>query len=137
MVRVAPELVRLRADRSVYGAVSRFVRDEHVRQALSFHSLLVGGNPFETSAIYTLIHHLEREWGVYFPRGGTGALVKALVRLYEELGGELRLDTHPSSRSRLSVETAGSNIAFRRPEAPSPSTPWSRTRIWCTPTASC
>jgi phytoene desaturase len=93
MVRVAPELARLRADRSVYRAVSRFVRDEHVRQALSFHSLLVGGNPFETSAIYTLIHHLEREWGVHFPRGGTGALVRALVRLLEEMGGELRLET--------------------------------------------
>jgi phytoene desaturase len=91
MVRVAPSLARLRADRSVYDTVARFVRNEHLRQALSFHSLLVGGNPFETSSIYTLIHYLERKWGVYFPRGGTGALVRALVRLYEELGGELRL----------------------------------------------
>ena len=93
MVRVAPDLVRLRADRSVYATVSRFVEDEHVRQALSFHSLLVGGNPFETSSIYTLIHHLEREWGVYFPRGGTGRLVEALVQLFGELGGEIRLST--------------------------------------------
>jgi phytoene desaturase len=93
MVRVAPSLVRLRADRSVYATVARFVKNEHLRQALSFHSLLVGGNPFETSSIYTLIHHLEREWGVFFPRGGTGALVRALVRLYQELGGELRLNT--------------------------------------------
>lgn len=91
MVRVAPKLIGLRADRSVYKTVARFVRDEHVRQALSFHSLLVGGNPFETSAIYTLIHYLERNWGVYFPRGGTGALVAALVRLFEELGGTLYL----------------------------------------------
>ena len=93
MVRVAPQLMRLRADRSVYGAVSQFVKDEHVRQALSFHSLLVGGNPFDTSAIYTLIHYLERKWGVFFPRGGTGALVQALVRLFQELGGEIRLST--------------------------------------------
>jgi phytoene desaturase len=100
MVRVAPELVRLRADRSVYGAVASFVKDEHLRQALSFHSLLVGGNPFDTSAIYTLIHHLERRWGVFFPRGGTGALVRALARLLEELGGELRLAT-PVARVRL------------------------------------
>jgi phytoene desaturase len=90
MVRVAPELAMLRADRSVLSTVSRFVRDPHLRQALSFHALLVGGNPLETSAIYTLIHHLERKWGVFFPRGGTGALVAALVRLYRELGGELR-----------------------------------------------
>src|SRR5581483_535590 len=93
MVRVAPDLARLRADRSVYATVARFVRDERLREALSFHSLLVGGNPFETSSIYTLIHYLERNWGVFFPRGGTGALVQALVRLLRELGGELRLRT--------------------------------------------
>lgn len=91
MVKVAPQLLRLRADRSVYKTVARFVSDEHLRQALSFHSLLVGGNPFDTSAIYTLIHYLERKWGVFFPRGGTGALVAALVQLFGELGGELRL----------------------------------------------
>ncbi len=91
MVRVAPQLARLRADRSVYDTVARFVHDPHVREALSFHSLLVGGNPFDTSAIYTLIHYLERRYGVWFPRGGTGALVNALIRLYQELGGQLRL----------------------------------------------
>ncbi|HSN27267.1 MAG TPA: phytoene desaturase family protein, partial [Kofleriaceae bacterium] len=105
MLRVAPRLAALRADRSVYKTVSRFVRDEHVREALSFHSLLVGGNPFETSSIYTLIHYLERTWGVFFPRGGTGALVQALVKLFGELGGELRLST-PVSRVRVD-ESAG------------------------------
>jgi phytoene desaturase len=92
MLKVAPALGRLRADRSVYSTVARFVKNEKLREALSFHSLLVGGNPFETSSIYTLIHYLERNWGVFFPRGGTGALVRALVKLYTELGGELRLD---------------------------------------------
>ena len=93
MVRVAPQLARLRADRSVYGAVSRFVKDERLRQALSFHALLIGGNPFETSAIYTLIPFLEHKWGVLFPRGGTGALVSGLVDLYRRLGGDLRLSS--------------------------------------------
>ncbi|MEO7112460.1 MAG: phytoene desaturase [Polyangiaceae bacterium] len=93
MLRCAPELMKLRADRSVYKTVARFVNDEKLRQALSFHSLLVGGNPFETSAIYTLIHYLERKWGVFFPRGGTGALVQALVDLYKSLGGDLRLSS--------------------------------------------
>lgn len=114
MVKVAPDLARLRADRSVYDTVARYVKDEHVRQALSFHSLLVGGNPFDTSAIYTLIHYLERKWGVFFPRGGTGALVAALVQLFRELGGTLLLnapvrsiDVYPargSSVHRVHVE---------------------------------
>ena len=89
MVRVAPQLAALRADRSVYRTVARFIGDERTREALSFHTLLVGGNPFETSAIYTLIHYLERRWGVFYPRGGVGALVRALARLYSDLGGRL------------------------------------------------
>ena len=93
MVRVAPQLAGLRADRSVYHTVARFIRDERVRQALSFHTLLVGGNPFETSAIYTLIHFLERRWGVFFPRGGVGALVRALAALFTSIGGRLLLDS--------------------------------------------
>lgn len=89
MVKVAPQLLRLGAYRSVYSIVSKFIKDEHLRQAFSFHSLLVGGNPYSTSSIYTLIHFLERNWGVFFPRGGTGALVQALVKYFTELGGSI------------------------------------------------
>ncbi|MEY4631393.1 MAG: hypothetical protein RIQ81_1513 [Pseudomonadota bacterium] len=93
MIRVAPQLLRLSAYRSVFKTVARFIKDRELRQAFSFHTLLVGGNPFKTSSIYTLIHYLERNWGVFFPRGGTGALVRALVRVFEEMGGEVRLST--------------------------------------------
>lgn len=92
MVQAGPQLLKLQAWRSVYGTVARFIKDEHLRQAFSFHSLLVGGNPFATSSIYTLIHALERRWGVWFPRGGTGALVRGLVQLFEDLGGRLELN---------------------------------------------
>lgn len=119
MVKAAPHLGRLRADRSVYGAVARFIQDEHLRQAFSFHPLLVGGNPYETSAVYTLIHHIEREWGVFFPRGGTGALVNAFVKLFRDLGGELRLsapvreirvDRRPDGRTVHHVTTDGTEV---------------------------
>lgn len=89
MVKVSPQLLRLQAFRSVYSMVSKFIRDPHLRKAFSFHSLLVGGNPFHTSSIYTLIHFLERNWGVYFPKGGTGALVQGLLRYFNDLGGTL------------------------------------------------
>jgi phytoene desaturase len=92
MVRVAPQLMKLEAYRSVYSMVSRFIQDPQLRQAFSFHSLLVGGNPFETSSIYALIHALERQWGVFFPQGGTGALIEGMLTLFRELGGEVRLN---------------------------------------------
>jgi phytoene desaturase len=92
MIKVAPQLARLQAWRSVYSIVSRFIKDEELRQAFSFHSLLVGGNPFATSSIYALIHALERRWGVWFPRGGTGALIRGMVRLFEDSGGTIRVN---------------------------------------------
>jgi phytoene desaturase len=93
MARAAPQLARLQAYRSVYSIVSRFIKDPELRQTFSFHTLLVGGNPFSTSSIYTLIHYLERKWGVSFPRGGTGALVQGMLKLFEELKGELQLNS--------------------------------------------
>ncbi len=92
MIGIVPDLIRLESYRSVYGFVSRFVRDERLRQVLSFHPLLVGGNPFQTTSIYTLIHYLERHWGVWFAIGGTGAVVDGLTRLFGELGGRLCLE---------------------------------------------
>jgi phytoene desaturase len=91
MLRAAPQLIKLQSQRSVYSMVAKFIKNDKLRQAFSYHTLLVGGNPFSTSAIYALIHTLELKWGVHFPRGGTGALVAALARLFTDLGGELRL----------------------------------------------
>ncbi len=91
MVKAAPQLTTLQAFRSVYGRVADFIEDEQLRQAFSFHTLLVGGDPHKTSSIYALIHALERKWGVWFPRGGTGALVQGLGRLFQDLGGTVRL----------------------------------------------
>lgn len=91
MLRAAPALMAHRAWRSVYSVVSSHVKDERLRQALSFHTLLVGGNPTTTSAIYALIHVIEKQGGVWWARGGTNALVAGLVRLFERLGGTLRL----------------------------------------------
>ncbi len=93
MLRVAPDLIRLRSHESVYRLVSRYIKDPSLRVVFSFHPLLVGGNPFQSSSIYAMIHYLERHWGVHFAMGGTGALVQALVRLFEEMGGRIRLNT--------------------------------------------
>jgi phytoene desaturase len=93
MAKIVPQMMRLQSYRTVYGLVSQFVKDERLRQVLSFHPLLVGGNPFTTTSIYTLITYLERKWGVHFPIGGTGALVRGLVDLVQGQGGRIVYDT--------------------------------------------
>jgi phytoene desaturase len=86
MLKALPAMISVRADRSVYDVTSRYFSDERVRRAFSIQPLLVGGNPFNTTSIYSLIHYLERKWGVWFPKGGMAALVRELVKLGERHG---------------------------------------------------
>jgi len=91
MLRIVPDVIRMGLYRDMYGYVSRFVRDPFLRQVFSFHPLLVGGNPFDTPSIYALIVQFEKEWGVHYPTGGTGSIVRAFGRLLEELGADIRV----------------------------------------------
>ena len=93
MLRALPRLLALGGARSVYANVRRHIADPQLRRVFSFQPLLVGGHPFQTSGIYALIQHLERAHGVWFPRGGTGALVAALGDLMRRQGIEIRLGT--------------------------------------------
>ncbi|MCA9970747.1 MAG: phytoene desaturase [Anaerolineales bacterium] len=93
MLRVAPDLIRLQSHKSVYKYASEFIESEFLRRCFSFHPLLIGGNPFDASSIYAMIHYLEREWGIHYVMGGTGALVNALGQLIEELGGRFHFNT--------------------------------------------
>ncbi len=104
MLRAAPQLIRLESHRSVYSKVSQYIADPKLREAFSFHPLLVGGNPFETSSIYALIHALERQGGVWYARGGTGALIAAMADLFVELGGHLELSADVDA---IEVDGAG------------------------------
>ncbi len=90
MLRTVPALLRLKGYRTVYGLVASLMRDERLRTVFSFHPLLVGGNPFATTAVYALITHLERRFGVHFVRGGTNRLVAGLVDLIEAQGNTVR-----------------------------------------------
>ncbi len=86
MVKQIPALLMLKCYRSVSQMVNSHLKHPLIRQAFSIHPLLVGGNPFKTTAIYTLIHYLERRWGVFFCMGGTGKLVEELGKLMDRHG---------------------------------------------------
>ncbi|HEY0659330.1 MAG TPA: phytoene desaturase [Pyrinomonadaceae bacterium] len=93
MMKVVPQMVKLRSDRSVYKFASRYFKNEKLREAFSFHPLLIGGNPFTATSIYAMIHELEQKFGVWFAMGGTGALIKGLSDLFKDIGGKILLET--------------------------------------------
>lgn len=117
MLKVVPDMVRLGNYRSVYGMVSGYIADERLRQAFTFQPLLIGGNPFRATSIYTLIHWLERKWGVHYARGGTTSIVRALVQLLTDSGVEVRCSApveriEVSNGRAVAVElTGGERIA--------------------------
>ena len=93
MLAQIPALLKLKCYRTVWQMVCAYLKDPKLRQAFSVQPLLVGGNPFDTTSIYGLIHFLERRWGIHFAMGGTGALVEAYRKLMEELGITITLNT--------------------------------------------
>jgi len=84
MMKQIPSLLRLKSYKSVYSLVSNYISNEKLRRVFSMHPLLVGGNPFSTTSIYTLILFLEKKWGIHYSMGGTGNVVKALEKLMLE-----------------------------------------------------
>ena len=105
MLKAAPALAKHQAWRSVYSIVASFVKNEKLRQALSFHTLLVGGDPMKTSSVYALIHKLERDGGVWFAMGGTNKLIAGMITHFERLGGKVRLNDPV-----IDIETLGDRV---------------------------
>jgi phytoene desaturase len=117
MAAIVPELFKLKAWKSVFAHVASHVKDPKLRMALSFHPLFVGGNPFRATCIYSMIAYLERQYGVHCAIGGTGAIVKAMVRLIEHQGGEVRcncdvaeITTHEGRATGVKL-TSGKTVA--------------------------
>jgi phytoene desaturase len=111
MARVLPELVRLESYRSVYGLVAKHIADPRLRVVFSFHPLLVGGNPFATTSVYSLIAFLERRWGVHFAMGGTGSLVRGLVGLIQGQGGAIHCNQEVRAITVKDGAAAGVRLA--------------------------
>ena len=92
MLKQIPALLNLKSYKSVYELVSLYISNEKLRRVFSMHPLLVGGNPFTTTSIYTLILFLEKKWGIHYSMGGTGSVVKALEKLMQEEGIQIIKD---------------------------------------------
>ena len=84
MIKQIPTLIKLKSYLSVYKLVSKYIKNEQIRQAFSIQPLLLGGNPLDTTSIYNLIHFLERKWGVFYAMGGTGKIIQGFEKLMKE-----------------------------------------------------
>ena len=91
LFKAVPYMVRMKGWRSLHAMVAKHLKHPNLRQAMSLQSLLIGGNPFSVTCVFSLINSLERRFGVHWAMGGTSALVNGLVDLIEDMGGSLRM----------------------------------------------
>lgn len=110
MARMLPALITLGGYKTVWQMVKKHIQHPWLRRALSVSPLLVGGNPFDTTSIYSLIHYLERKWGIQFAMGGTGALVRALAKLMDEIG--IRVQLNRTVQEILIERSAATGVRF-------------------------
>jgi len=92
---LSPSVLRLlpwlRPWQSVEGELRRYFRDSRVRLAFTFQSKYLGMSPFKCPSLFSILPYLEHDFGVYHPIGGCGEVSKAMGRVAEDLGVELRL----------------------------------------------
>lgn len=89
MARFVPRALRLNALKPVAYMAKSYFEDFRSHFMFSFHPLFIGGHPFRAPSIYAMIPYLEREEGVWFAKGGMYAIVEALGKVFEELGGQI------------------------------------------------
>jgi phytoene desaturase len=80
LARFAPRMLRLGAALPLYRAVARHFEHPRIREAFSFHSLFIGGDPFRVPAIYGALVYLQFLDEVWYARGGVYSIVEAMAR---------------------------------------------------------
>jgi len=96
MLAVTPDLLKLDAIRNLFRFAKKYFKSDKMQRVFSFETLLVGGNPLKVPAIYSMIHFVEKTWGIHYVMGGTGALVRAYVKKFQELGGVIEYNAEVS-----------------------------------------
>jgi phytoene desaturase len=80
LVAFLPRLLRLGAALPLWRLVASSFEHPRIREAFSFHSLFIGGDPFRVPAIYGALVYLQFLDGVWYSRGGVYSLIEAITR---------------------------------------------------------
>ncbi|WP_135548351.1 phytoene desaturase family protein [Paenibacillus cymbidii] len=69
--------------------MSKYIKNERLKQMISFQTLYIGISPFKSPSFYTMIPMLQFLYGVWFIKGGMYTMAQSMEKLFKELGGTI------------------------------------------------
>lgn len=85
------ELAATSVWRSLDSELARFFRSRYIREAFGSYGMYLGGSPYDLPGLFTILAYGELAYGLWLPRGGIYALVRAIEQLAVELGVVIHL----------------------------------------------
>lgn len=86
--RLVKELFRLRMLRSMAAYGRSFFEHPRLARLVEWPVLFLGASAKETSAMYSLMSYADMALGTWYPMGGMGEIIKAMVKVAEDQGVE-------------------------------------------------
>lgn len=89
-LRVLKGLFRMQLFTSFSKHVRAFFKHPRLIKLLEFPVLFLGATPQETPALYSLMNHADMALGTWYPMGGMGKVVDAMVSVAKKEGVDIR-----------------------------------------------
>lgn len=107
--------------------VEQYFDHPKLQQLMQYTLVFLGGSPTNTPALYNLMSHVDFNLGVWYPEGGLGTVVDALVELGGELGVNYRVNCEVTDiqgrQGAFSINLERPNRSHQSPIADAPENP--------------
>ncbi len=102
---------------SYHNRIAKVVSDPDLQKVLEFMTVFMGGSPSNIPGIYALLAHVDLDQGIWYPKGGFGALVQAYQRLATEMGVKFEFNSNVQAittegRKVTGLEVNGQKVSF-------------------------
>jgi len=86
--KLVKEGLRLHMFDKLDNYAKRFFDNDRIRKILEYTIVFLGGSPFDSPALYSLMSHVDFDLGVWYPMGGMGELAKSMHEIAKANGAE-------------------------------------------------
>ncbi|HLR92730.1 MAG TPA: phytoene desaturase family protein, partial [Atopostipes sp.] len=88
------DIYRLKTFDNAYDEMSKYIDNDYIKKMFAFQTLYIGIAPNSGPSLYNMIPMMELLYGIWHIEGGMYSMAKGMARLFEELGGQIHLNSN-------------------------------------------